>query len=67
MITCPKPDGQLPIANVGGKDQLKNILEPMGFEFLINTTKETDAVRLTLDPEGTGFVSLDNMVEYLSK
>lgn len=39
LIICPKPDGKLPIANVGGKDQLKKILDPMGFEFLLPSTK----------------------------
>ena len=33
-VVCPKPDGMLPIALVGSQDQLKQLIDPLGFEFL---------------------------------
>lgn len=33
-IACPKPDGMLPIALLGSHDQLKQLIVPLGFEFL---------------------------------
>ena len=67
LMACPRADKILPIAQVGAKDQLKAILDPIGFEFLTPTAKDADAIRLELDPDSTGTCTVDKMVAYLAK
>ncbi len=66
MVTlcCPDPKGNIAIGMSGSKDQLQNLLNDLGFEFL-NKTPGTDEIRAQLDPENKTSCKIENMVSFL--
>ncbi len=64
FIACPVPDSLIPIAVRPTRDDLKELLLVLGFDFLV--TSELETVRQELDPEGKGTVHLDKISDYLN-
>ena len=56
MILASQPDGMVPIAVIGAKDQLKVLLIKLGLEFLTIRESQLEELRKELDPEASGFV-----------
>ena len=64
-IACPIPDGMIPISVRPVRDDLKGLLETLGFEFLI--ANKLEAIRTELDTEGKGTIHIDKLTEWISK
>jgi Ca2+-binding EF-hand superfamily protein len=64
-IACPIPDGNIPISNRPQRDDLKELLKLLGFEFLIADNLED--IRKELDGEGKGTVPIDSLVSWVQK
>jgi Ca2+-binding EF-hand superfamily protein len=64
-IACPVPDGNIPISQRPQRDDLKELLKVLGFEFLIEGKLED--VRKELDPDGKGTVAIDFCAEWMAK
>ena len=65
MICCPVPDGNIPISARPQRDDLKELMKQLGFEFLISDKLEE--VRKELDEEGKGTVHIDKMTAWCDK
>jgi len=63
FIASPQPDSLIPIAVRPSRDDLKELLLVLGFDFLVS---ELETVRTELDPEGKGTVHLDKISDYLN-
>jgi Ca2+-binding EF-hand superfamily protein len=64
-IACPVPDCNIPISARPQRDDLKELLKILGFEFLIEGKLED--VRKELDPDTKGTVAIDFMSDWMSK
>ena len=63
IAASPQPDSLIPISARATRDDLKELLLVLGFDFLIS---ELEKVRSELDPEGKGTVHLDKITDFLN-
>ena len=64
-LACPVPDGNIPITKRDKRDDLREILVQLGFEFLVERSLEE--TRTELDSEGKGTVHIDKFTEWIVK
>jgi Ca2+-binding EF-hand superfamily protein len=64
-LACPFPDGNIPITKRDKRDDLREILVQLGFEFLVE--KNLEEIRTELDSEGKGIVHIDKFSEWIVK
>ena len=62
-LACPVPDGNIPITKRDKRDDLREILVQLGFEFLVE--KNLEEIRTELDSEGKGIVHIDKFSEWI--
>jgi hypothetical protein len=62
-MTCPVPDGNIPISKRPARDDLKELLIACGLEFFLE--KQLEEIRTELDPESTGTVPIDKLAEWI--